>query len=69
MLQNNLEINFITKFDTIKYITIDFNNIAILRFYSIKTTQQAFNFFFRILNIANVFSNMSQILALYLLTK
>jgi len=46
MLQNNLKINFVIKFDTIKYITINFNNIVMLRFCLIKATQQTFNYLF-----------------------
>jgi len=36
MLQNNLEIDFAIKFNTIEYIAIDSNNIAILCFCLIK---------------------------------
>jgi len=39
MLRNNLKINFVIKLNIIKYITINFNNIAMLRFCLIKTTQ------------------------------
>ncbi len=69
MLQDNLKINFVIKFNAIEYITIDFNNIVILCFCSIKATQQAFNFFFCISNIANIVSSILQILALYFLVK
>ncbi len=69
MLQDNLKINSIIKFNTIKYIAIDFNNIAILYFCLIKITQQAFKFFFCILNIANIVLSILQTLAFYLLVK
>jgi len=42
MLQDNLEINSIIKFNTIKYIIIDSNSIAILHFCLIRIVQQAF---------------------------
>jgi len=45
-LQDNLKINFVIKFDTIKHITINSNNIVTLRFCLIKATQQAFNYLF-----------------------
>ncbi len=38
-LRNNLKIDFVIKLNVIKHITIDFNNIATLRFCLIKTTQ------------------------------
>jgi len=45
-LQKNLKIDFVIKFDAIEYIIMNSNNIAILRFCSIRTTQQAFCYFF-----------------------
>ncbi len=45
ILQNNLKINLVIKFDAFEYITLNSNNIAILRFCSIKTTQQTFCYF------------------------
>jgi len=45
-LQENLKIDSIIKLNAIKYIIINFNSIAILRFCSIKIAQQAFYFFF-----------------------
>ncbi len=40
MLQNNLEIDFVIKFNAFKYIILDSNNIVILCFCLIKTMQQ-----------------------------
>ncbi len=45
-LQDNLKIDFAIKFDAFKYIILDFNNIAILRFCSIKIAQQVFCYLF-----------------------
>jgi len=69
ILEDNLEIDSAIKFNIIKYIILNSNNIAILYFCLIRIAQQIFYYFFCILNIANIVLNILQTFVFYFLIK